>query len=147
MCSFWLHNSKPKASQLLLKSKPIPRQEEQLTLLTFLLKKNSNQQSLISADSRSFMKPDSNSTKYSQLCINFGFRGANLDIYVSNKHLIPSTVGMLAIHLHIEWDFSQAALLGPEKLLGSVSLLVGRAESTRREILEEDTEHALGKTK
>lgn len=71
-------------------------------MLTFPLKKNSNQQSLISEDSRSFMKPDSNSAKYSQLCINFGFRGANLDIYVSNKHLIPSTLGMLAINLHIE---------------------------------------------
>lgn len=54
-------------------------------------------------------------------------RGENLDIYVSNKHLIPSAAGMLALYLHTEWDFSHAALLRPEKLLGSMSLVVGRA--------------------
>lgn len=51
---------------------------------------------------------------------------------------------MLAPHLHIEWDFSHAAPLGPEKLLGSMSLAV---ESTRREVLKENTEQALGKEK
>lgn len=146
MCSFWLHNSKSKASQLLLKPKPIPRQEEQLTLLT-LLKKNSNQQSLISADSRVFMKPDSNPAKYSQLCINFGFQGCK------PGHLCEQQTFDSLYRRHAGTPFTYRMRFQPRSTSRTREVTweyvtsCWRAGSTRREVLKEDTEHTLGKGK
>lgn len=91
------------------------------------------------------MKPDSNPAKYSQLCINFGFQGCKPGHLCEQTTLDSLYSGHAGNPFTYRMRFQPHSTLGPEKLLGSMSLVVGRAESTRREVFEGDSEHALGK--